>query len=231
MVPDQLDTGFRNRERHTTVGTPYGQTVILQGRIGGVLEGVVIHPLRCRCATPSRVHIDTEGIRVVLEQLHDTCSQLVLVLSQVGCRNRIQGLVIGKGIEVPCAILIARRYLGITAIPRRDGPCSITCPLGPQRGQSGLELGCFLGAHRRTSSTHAQRQQRNTEGKLTNFLVMHDRASERIGSIQGNEVAVAVGLLVGLDAVDTVHMFTGDIGWAVEAVVAQPHSDAFQVLR
>src|SRR5690606_10426742 len=111
-----------------------------------------------------------------------------------------QRLVVGEGIKVPVAVLEASRHRAVTAIPRRNGALGITGALGAQRGQGGVELGGFLGAHRRAGGTYAQRQHGKAKSKSTNIIVMHDQASERVGSIQGNEIAVAIGLLVGLDA-------------------------------
>ncbi|MCY1430771.1 hypothetical protein D9M71_467240 [compost metagenome] len=171
VVPVHFQARLGNRERHAAVGALHGQAVVLQGRVGGVLQGVVVDPLRRRGGAAGRVDVDAEGIRIGLEQLDHSLGQLVLVLLQVGRGDGEQRLVGGERVEAALALLVTGGHFSEAAVPGRDAAVGIAGAFGAQRGQLVLEGLGLLRADRRVGGTDAQGQQ-GYASQETGFLVV-----------------------------------------------------------
>ncbi|MNV33626.1 hypothetical protein D3C71_1250000 [compost metagenome] len=172
VVPLHFDTRFGDRERHPAIGSLDDQAITFEGRLSGIFQGVVIHPLRrCRCS-PGGEYVNAESLRVVLEQLDHPVAEFVLVLGQVGGGDGVERLVLGKRIERPMPLLVTGWHGTVAAGPGRDAAVGIAgtfCSHGGQRAAQGLGLG----STDRAEGRHDRQTKGTASQQLSDFVVMH----------------------------------------------------------
>ncbi|MNJ56869.1 hypothetical protein D3C77_524330 [compost metagenome] len=176
VVPHCLDAILGNGKRHAAIGVAETVAAFEQLGRGGVLEGVVVQPLRCRAGTAAGVHRHLEGIGVAVEQRDLARTQLVLVLLQIGLGNGEQRLVCRERVQVMLARLVALRRLGDAAVPGRDGPGSVARALGAHGRQGGFQLLGLLGRNGGQRPAGRQAQDQRQGGLEQSWCVKHGRS-------------------------------------------------------
>ncbi|MCY1512764.1 hypothetical protein D9M68_472380 [compost metagenome] len=158
VVPQGFHAVLRNRERDAAVGVGEAVAAVQQLGAGGVLDGVVIDPLRRGAGAAGLVDRHLEAVRVGIEQGDLTRGQVGLVLVQVGLGDGEQRLVFRERVRMVLAGLVAGRSLGDAAGPGRDGAGGVAALLGAEGGQAAAELGGILGRDLRQGAAGGQRQ-------------------------------------------------------------------------
>ncbi len=145
VVPQRFHAVLRNRERDAAIGIGEAVAAVDQLGAGGVLDGVVIDPLRRRAGATGLVDRHLVGFRVGLEHGDLTRRQVGLVLAQVGRGDGEQRLVFRERVDVMLARAgVTGRCLGDTTGPGRDGAGGIAGFLGAEGRQGVAEFGSFL---------------------------------------------------------------------------------------
>ncbi|MNJ50386.1 hypothetical protein D3C77_456580 [compost metagenome] len=173
VVPQRLDAILGNGKRHAAISVTEPVTAFEQLRRGGVLESVVVQPLRCRAGAAAGVHRHLEGVGVAVEQRDLARTQLVLVLVQIGLGNGEQRFIRRERVQVMFARHIALRGLGETAVPGRDGPGGVTRALGAHGRQGGFQLLGLLGRNGGQRPAGRQAQDQRQGGLEQSWCVKH----------------------------------------------------------
>ena len=168
VVPQHLGTVLRYRKGNAAVSAANFFGGLFEGGAGGVLQGVVVHPLRRRGATPGRIDIQAV-VRVLLQQRLGALGQLLGVLRHVARADREQRLVGGERVGALVAALVTRRRLGIAAGPFRDTAVGVAGALAAQGREVGIESRGLVRGDRRLRQADTQQgngQGRNTQGRF-----------------------------------------------------------------
>jgi hypothetical protein len=158
---------LRDGEGNAAVG-PAGDVAVELGT-RGVLEGVVVDPLRRYRGAMGRIDIQPVALGVLLQHGLHTVGQLVGMLIHVAGRHRIERLLVLERIAASPTWLVAGDRSGAATGPGRDGALLVARLLGPERGQVALEPGRFLGGDR-GADTLAGRQRHRQQRKTRKLL-------------------------------------------------------------
>ncbi len=185
VVPHHLDARLGNRERDAAVATLQRLAVVLGLALGGVLRRVVIHVLRRHSGAVSRVDVDAEAVRVLLQQRLGAFGELVGVLRHVLRGDLHDPLLAGERLHRDVADLGAGGGHALRAGPGRDAAVLVGGLLAAQRGEVALQRRCFFRAHCsvRALGTHQYGSQRCPQSR---FLV--HCYSPRLGDIPTQKV-------------------------------------------
>src|SRR5260221_7126209 len=144
MIPDQFVSRLWYRKRNSAIGTLEREARIYRRRVEGVLVGVLIDPLGCRCRPMTRVDVDSVAC-VFAEERFVAFGELFRILRHVCLGDLDQRLLRSKEIRAWIAALIARWQGGEAAIPGWDAAVRVARALSAQWCQRRLELGGLFG--------------------------------------------------------------------------------------
>src|SRR5450830_912048 len=130
VVADGLGTALGDGEGDAAVGA-FNHVVVEPGP-GGVLEGVVVHPLRSGGRAVAGVHIDPEAVGVLLEHGPGAVAEPGGVLLGVLGVDREHGLLVFEGVAPAAAGFVAGDGLGVAPGPGRDAAVGIAGFLAPE---------------------------------------------------------------------------------------------------
>ncbi len=159
VVPDHLDTAFRNGERDRRLEVFQAVAAADQVGPGGVFLDGREHIVRHGRAAMGRINRHLEGVWIAFDHRVLAGRQLVLVLLDVlrgdGEQRFLAGIRVGQeALAVHCAGILRHRC------PGRNGTGRVTGLFRAHWSQGGAQLGGFIGRHR---GHHAARQQRQSE--------------------------------------------------------------------
>ncbi len=141
VVPDNLGTGLRNRERKGSVAE-VGDAVTAVDQFGltGSCLDLIVDRLRVTDSTLALVDRHTEGFRITLEHGDLTRGQIVLVLLVVLSGDHELRLLTSEGVLVEVIFQFLTGIARQATSPFRNGPRSITGLLCTDRCQGSTQL-------------------------------------------------------------------------------------------